>query len=87
MSDRLTRILLGTILFAGGVALMEVRTDDVAQWMGIAVSCVAVAILMFEYALLWLQRGSSERHGFPVLPTARKATDDSPEIRDLNNVR
>ena len=91
MSDRLTRILIATILLAGGVALIVVRTqsDDIVEWAGIAASCIAIALLIFEYVLLWLQSWSAKREprGFPVLPTARKATEEPPQVRDLNNIQ
>jgi hypothetical protein len=91
MSDRLTRILIATLLLAGGVALIVVRTqsDDVVMLTGIAASCIGVTLLIFEYVLLWLQSWSAKREprGFPVVPTARKAPEDSPQLRDLNNVR
>jgi len=91
MSDRLTRILIATILLAGGVALIEVRTrsDDLVEWTGTATSCIAIVLLIFEYVLLWLQKWSAKREprGFPVVPTAHKAAEDPTQARDLNNIR
>jgi hypothetical protein len=90
MSERLTRILVAALLLAGGVALIVVRTqsDDVVVWTGIAASCIAVLLLIFEYVLLWLQGWSAKREprGFPIVPTARKAPEE-PQLRDLNNIR
>lgn len=92
MSDRMVRVIIAAVLFAGGNAYGGVRSrsGDFLDYVGDAACVLAITMLLIEYVNSWGERWKSTRNarGFPVLP-AEQVPDQITiaDVQKINNIR